>query len=79
MQFVIGIGNLIVLIVIALFAGVFVGVMMMALCAAAKSDDDPLKETPFSKESDLTEKYDDLYSKIEDNLVEYADKQEVND
>ena len=76
MQFVVGIGNLIILTVIALFAGVIMGIIMMALCAAARSDDDPLEETPFSSKSDLGKKYNDIYNKIEDNIVE---EQEVDD
>lgn len=78
MQFVVGVGNLIVLIGVSFFAGIFMGVAVMALCSAARSDNDPLEETPFNKDGDLSEKYNDLYNKIEDNLKEYADKQEVD-
>lgn len=77
MQFVIGFGNLIVLTLIALFVGVIAGITMMALCSAARSDDDPLEETPFNKNGDLGEKYNDVYNKIEDNIV--SDEQEVDD
>lgn len=64
MQFIFGIGSLIIMIAISLFAGVIVGVGMMALCSAARTTDDPLDETPFNEESDLGKQYD----KVEEDM-----------